>query len=107
MTLNQIKNIIKSLDPPIKEYEEGFKCAIVLLSCTEKPPRIKDIVEFTNIERPLVAKYMRNFKANKFFTSTGKINHSGWFDKDTGGIAFYCDVNVGLGYLRRVNTQST
>ena len=106
MTLKQIKSIIKSLDPPIKETEEGFKCAIVLLSCTEKPHRIKDIVEFTKIERPLVAKYMRNFRANKLFTSTGKINHSGWFDEETGGMAFYCDVNVGLGYLQRVNAES-
>lgn len=106
MTLNKIKNIIKSLDPKIKESDEGYKCAIVLLACTETPHRIKDIVEFTKIEKPLVEKYMRNFRANKLITSSGKINHSGWFDEETGALAFYCDVNIGLGYLQRDETQS-
>jgi hypothetical protein len=101
MTLNNIKKIIKTLDPPFSERDEGFKCAVVLLACMQKPHRIKDIVEFTKIDRPLVVKYIRNFRANKFFTNTGKVKHSGWFDEKTGGIAFYCDVNIGLGYLRR------
>lgn len=106
MTLNKIKNIIKSLDPEIKENDEAYKCALVLLACVEKPHRIKDIVEFTNVEKQLVAKYLRNFRANKLITGTGRINHGGWFDEETGGLAFYCDVNVGLGYLQRDESTS-
>ena len=101
MTLKNIKKIIKELDPPFCESDEAFKCAVVLLACTEKPHRINDLVEFTKVDRSLVVKYMRNFRANKFFTRTGKINHSGWFDEETGGIAFYCDVNIGMGFLHR------
>lgn len=106
MTLNKIKKVIKELDDKIKETDEGFKCAVVLLALTEKPQRIKDIAEFTQIERPLVARFMKNFRANKIIRN-GKIRHSGWFDKESGGIAFWIDVSCGLGFLQRTSQQAT
>jgi hypothetical protein len=47
-----------------------------------------------------VVEFVERLRQNGIFTDEGKIAAE-WFHKRNGGAAFWCDVNVCLGFLRR------
>jgi len=101
MRVEKVKQIIREMDENLSESDESFSGALVLISIIEVGHRIKDIVNFSSLDRKFVADFIRNLRANKFFTWNNKICHSGWFDEG-GGVAFWMDVSIGLGYIQRV-----
>ena len=101
MTLSEIKSQVKCLDEALSPDDEEFKAAVILLAGTEVKQTIKEIRQFTHYRQSFVVKVVGNLKRNGIFVK-GKIHHGGWFDKKDGGIAFWLDVCVGLGLMKRV-----
>lgn len=59
----------------------------------------------TQIPRSKCRLYASNLRKNGVFKD-GKIHHSGWFDKKSGGIAFVMDAALAMGYLQRTQPTS-
>ena len=98
MTLSEIKAEVKRLDPKLDEKDDAFYAAVCLLSALEVGAYISTVVKFTGYSDSRVRRYARNLVASHVWCG-GKTN-ADWGAKD-GGIAFWCDVSVATGMLKR------
>jgi len=97
---SRVRRTIRKMDPTLSPNDDAYKVAAILLSGLHVGPNIQEIARFTALPRLFVAKVGRCLRANGIWCGV-KIAGSEWFDKETGGCAFWLDVNVGLGYLKR------
>jgi len=97
-----IKQCIKEIDPIIEETDEVFEAAVILLAILEVGTVIKTLHHFTGYGIMRVRKYMERWEANGI-VEDGKLYHSGWDDEGHGIIAFWLDVMVGTGMIKKVN----
>lgn len=98
LTKKQIKEQIKAIDPNLKESEDSFKVAKILLAGTGGVRCTIKLSKFTGVEPEFVKQVKHRLKKEGVWR--GKTTFCQWFEKD-GGIAFLCDINVGLGFLER------
>lgn len=99
LTVNDLKKEIRRMDPNLKPTDESFDTAVILLASTIVGPNVLSVSRYTGIATPEVAKRAKNFRESKVWSGK-KVRAGEWFDKD-GGIAFWLDVSVGDGMLRR------
>jgi len=90
---------VKKLDPKLKKSEEAFKVAAILLSGLQVGANTRAIAKFLDIDETNVKKYEKPLRKNGIWE--GKKTICNWFDKESGGLAFWCDVNVALGKLQK------
>ena len=90
---------VKKLDPKLKKSEEAFKVATILLSGLQVGANTQAISKFLDIEEKDVKEYEKALRKNGIWK--GEKTACDWFDKEYGGVAFWCDVNVALGLLQR------
>jgi hypothetical protein len=100
MDLSWVKKEVHRLDPSLKEDDESFKIAVILMSSVIIGANIKRLAIFTHYSRNYIAKIGVYFRKNEVWKN-GKVCAGEWFEKDSGGIAFWMDVAVGQGYLER------
>jgi len=100
MDLLWVKKEVHRMDPVLKENDEAFKIAVILMSSVIIGANIKRLATFTHYPRNYISKIGLYFRKNEVWKN-GKVDTSEWFDKDTGGIAFWLCVAVGQGYLKR------
>lgn len=99
---NEIIRIIKKAEPAIEETEAPFKAAMVLLLLAYYGHGdIEKLVRLSTYEHEFVTTTLQNIARGGLYKN-GKVIHSGWFDKDTGGLSFWLDVSVAQGLLERV-----
>jgi len=103
MTIQEIKNAVKEMDPNLSAREEGFKFAVLLIAASQVGPTQPKLCELTRYPAGLVKKFLVNARTTGLIKG-GKIMHSGWFDKD-GGIAFWLDVAMAQGFIKRVEKK--
>ena len=98
---NSILTDIKNMDSSLSENDESFKIAFVLLLAAnyglKDLPRIKRVSGYDTLFLAKTVTDMRNTGLWK----NGKLVHSGWLDKKSGGMAFWLDVAVVRGWLER------
>jgi len=100
-TLDDLKKEVKRLDPKTSdENEPAFKTALILLSALVVGANQKNIAKFTKIPQKFIAERAKRLRANGIWR--GSKTNCDWFEK-SGGIAFWCDVLVAEGLIRRVN----
>jgi hypothetical protein len=92
-----IKEVHK-LDPELKKTDEAFKIATIMLSALQEGANSKKIAKFLEIPEADIKKYEKNLRDNKIWI--GNKTSSNWFEK-SGGIAFWMDVAVAHGYMKR------
>lgn len=81
--------------------EEETKIAVILLSSLVVGANIQRIQEFTGYDREFISGVARKLRKSGIWRKD-KVDGEEWFDKKNGGVAFLCDVLVGLGYAKRV-----
>lgn len=95
-----IRKQVKLADKALRRDDPAFLSACVLLASgyvgTSESRISKLLGEPISDVKRIAVRLRRNG-----IWKRGKIVHSGWFDKETGGISFWCDVAVGTGMLRR------
>jgi len=91
---------VKRLDPKIKEKDEAFFIATILLSSLQVGANAKEIAEFLKVPIKRIKPYERRLRQSKIWVK-GQVGCD-WFDKKTGTISFWCDVGVAQGYIKRV-----
>lgn len=89
---------VKRLDPKLKQDDEGFLIATILLSGLVVGANSEAISKFLGISLDKVEKYEKNLVKNKIWVK-GKTQCE-WFDKD-GTIALWMDVAVAQGYMEK------
>lgn len=94
------RNEVRKLDPKLGLNEPAAFCAAMLLCAIKNGANDKDVIERTGVPlrdgKAIAWRLRRNRVWRKEIT-----HHSGWDDPKTGGIAFWMDVNVGTGMMRR------
>jgi len=98
LTLRQIKNAVHRLDPAIKPVDEAYSVAVIMLAALQVGANIRRVARFTGYLIREVAEIGRRLRTNGVWC--GPKTQCEWFEKD-GGIAFWMDANVGLGYMER------
>lgn len=96
----KLHKIIKKMDPNLTEDSEEFKIAMTLLGAAQCGPNADKIARYTKLPRTVVRPYVAKAREQGIFTNDNKIA-ADWMDKD-GGIAFWLDVAVVRGFMRRV-----
>ncbi len=101
MNKQEMIEIIKELDPKVKEKDSEFLSALILLSALEVGTEAHVIAEFLDVPYNKVTERTTKLHDNGVFVD-GAI-HCEWMDEKTGGIAFWLDVAIAEGYVERVS----
>ncbi len=98
MTKRKIYKTVKNLDKNLSSREDAFKVACLMLKGLETQ-NVKTLSEFFKYPLLWVKKVAERLKLNGIWNH-GKT-YADWGNEETGGISFWVDVNVGLGYIER------
>ena len=98
-TLDELKQTIHELDPELKETDDYFKSALVLLTALYVGPRVVAVSKFTGLPRQFVRERAARLRDSKVWVKGATQGE--WRDPDNGGIAFWMDVAVAEGLLAR------
>ena len=105
MTIRQIRNEIKRLDPQLKQDDTSFVTAVIMLSAIEVGADAERIAKFSGVGLGQVMEREHRLRKNKVWVGE-KTHHSGWDDKESGGIAFWMDVCIADGLLVRSGSRA-
>jgi len=100
ITLEFLKKEIRRLDSNVEEGSDDFKTALVLLASLVVGPNIKKIAHFVKLPRSYVGKISKRMRENKIWKGT-ETYCDNWFKKKEGVVAFWLDVCVALGHMKR------
>ena len=99
ITLSYLEQQVRRLDPSLTRDDRAFETALILLASAVEGPSIERIAYLTNIPRSRVAERGRRLRKNRVWSGNRVV--ANWFDKESGGIAFWLDVLVADGFMAR------
>lgn len=100
MTFKEVQKTIREMDKKLEKTDaEGWEAACVLLSAAFCGTGAKALQDFTGLPAANIAKWQRRARDAGIFKK-GRIECE-WMDEKAGGIAFFCDVAVMRGWLKR------
>lgn len=97
--MEEIAEQIKQLDPKLQPTDPAYQAATFLIASLMVGPVQYKIQHLTKLPKGLVAMFAHHCRKNKIWFG-GKI-HADWANEETGGLAFWCDVNVLTGMFER------
>jgi hypothetical protein len=98
-SFRRVKQEIRRLDSEVKPGDLAWKVAAILLSSLAVGPNADRIARFASLPYRFVREVARRLRANGVWE--GRLLCVDWFEEKSGGVAFWLDVNVGLGYMER------
>ncbi len=99
VTLRQIKNQIRRVDPTMDPTDDGYDVAIIMLAALVVGSNIRRVARFTGLTYRKVTTIGRRLRENGIWRGGRTVCE--WGDKENGGWSFLLEVNVGLGYMER------
>ena len=102
MTLDEIKQGLRKMDPTFDESDETNQAQIVMLAALEVGQSQKRLRLFTGIDSALIAKFAHNLRKSGIWAN-GKVYANWW--QEEGRTAFLCDTLVALGFLERTDER--
>lgn len=99
--MKSLRKAIQKMDPNLSTEDEGFKIALVLLAAAEVGVNAERIAKRATLPRAVTRGLVAKCRRAGIFVKN-RIEHGGWFDKTSGGIAFWMDVACVRGLLKRV-----
>lgn len=79
-------------------------CGAMLLASMQTGPWLGPLARAVGCCTNQIRPFFNNFKASRVFHN-GKVCVGDWLDEDLGSIAFCCDASVGLGLLKRAESE--
>jgi len=101
ITKTQIQAEVIRVTGIVDKKNKDFKVGCILLASAILGANERRIAKFLSYSLQFVKNIGENLRENKIWQ--GRKVYANWFDKKNGGIAFNCDVAVGLGFLKRKN----
>jgi hypothetical protein len=99
-------SVVRRLDANLALTSHDAYCAAMLICSSKCGAKMRQILTRTKVPKLAAKKIERRLRDNGVWRGE-KVFHSGWDDKETGGIAFWMDVCVGTGMMNRAPQQST
>jgi hypothetical protein len=99
VSLEKLKKELRHLDKTLEEGSNDWNAGLTLLSSVVVGPNIKKISKYTHIPRKKIIPISKRLRKNKIWVG-GKLKVHDWLEKG-GVIAFWLDVCVALGWLKR------
>lgn len=99
VTKEYIEKTISELDKELSKKDDAFKPACILLSSAFVGADNKKISELLKIPVDEIKPLEKRLRASKVWIKD-KVN-ADWDDKKNGGVAFWCDVGVAQGFIKR------
>lgn len=98
-------NAVRKLDPKLDLKDPAAYCAAMLLCAANHGAVDADVIKRTGVPlhegKAIAWRLRRNRVWQKMMT-----RHGGWDDPESGGIAFWMDVCVGTGMMKRAALQA-
>lgn len=88
------------MDPNLSESDPGFKYGLVMLTACQVGPNADKIARRACLPRSEARKLAADCRRNGVFSGKYIVGAAEWF-KPGGGMAFWCDVCVAQGLLKR------
>lgn len=99
VSLDEIKAALHELDPKLKETDEAWEVGLFLLAGLQVGTSAERVATFTGLPSERVHGWARRARAQRIWR--GGKTACEWFDEKSGGVAFWCDVSVVMGFLAR------
>jgi len=99
-TIEDVKKELHKLDPVLEETDHAFYAGEVLLSSLVVGADLRKLRRFTGLPMTPLRRFSKRLRAAKIWVGN-KVNVS-WAWERNSAIAFWCDVAVAMGYLKRV-----
>lgn len=99
-TRKQIREWVLELDTKLDGDCVEFDAGCVVLAAAFHGPNADRCAKLLQLSRAQVREWGKNLAANGVWKN-GRV-YADWDDEKTGGIAFWLDVNIALGYIERV-----
>ena len=100
MTREKAAEIVRDVAGVTDESDDQFLAGMLLLAASEVGTKIRACAKFIGVREARLRDIRNRLQASGVWTPGG-IAHSGWFDEESGGIAFCMDVAIGVGWLSR------
>jgi hypothetical protein len=100
LSIARVRREIHRMDPKLGPGSEEYLAAVTLLSSLQVGPNIKRLAKYMGQPRAKIAEFSRRLRANRVWRQ-GKV-HCDWFGKH-GGLEFWLDVGVAVGYMMRAD----
>ena len=99
VTREMLADEIKNLDPALSPDDPAYHAAMVLLASLTVGPNVRNVAAFTGYPLREVAAFGQRLRNSAVWV--GHKIACEWFEEDRGVLAFWCDVNVALGFMER------
>jgi hypothetical protein len=100
-TVSNVKKQLLEMDPKSDVKSKEFKASMILLyGSLSKTFTVAGLCAKLGYSVKFVKPIVHNIKKNKIWQN-GYVRHSGWDDKEYGGLNFTLDVTMALGYIER------
>lgn len=99
MSKTEIYKEIKTMDPKLKQDDECFRAAAIMLTALNVGLNQKRVSQFLDYPSADVATVFQRLEKSGVFKKR-KI-HCTWADPEEGGISFWMDVGVAVGWFKR------
>lgn len=106
MTIAKIQKEVRNMDPQLSGTDPAFHAAVVMMSALEIGQDVRKLARFTHVPLPTIREIAARLRAQGLWKN-GTTYHSGWDDPESGGVAFWLDVSIALGYLQRTQAAPT
>lgn len=104
VSLRRVRREVRKLDPKLDRADDAYRAAVVMLfAFANGEHRLRKLADATAMPYRDVATWFTRLRANRVLRRDGRWAIE-WFDEDTGGIAFWLDVNIALGLMQRVRS---
>ena len=97
--LARLHAAVRESDPNINPDDEPYKAAVVLLASANVGPNDRKIAKLTKYPLALVQEFGDRLRQSRVWKD-GKV-WCEWDDPESGGVAFWLDVSIAVGWLKR------
>ena|GEM_PF-7054342 len=99
-TVSDVRKEVRRLDPKLKEDDRAFWAATVMLSALVVGANVRRLARFTGYGPEFIWSVRDNLRRGGIWRRDGRTRCE-WGDPKNGGVAFWIDVAVAMGYLER------
>jgi len=98
------RNEVRKMDDKLGLDEPAAYCAAMLLCAINHGAYTETVIDKTGVPAEVGNEIAERLRQQRIWVGP-QTHHSGWDDPETGGIAFWMDVNVGLGFMERAKPK--
>ncbi len=102
-TLARIGAEVLRMDPKVDPDSDTFQAAVVLLCGVVVGP--SKAAAFSGYPASVTGPIVERLRTSGIWKGR-QVHHSGWFDEDAGGMAFWMDVCVAEGLMQRAPAEA-